>query len=475
MVDPTLARIERPRWTRWALLTSGLYVLLVAWAEPFFVRYPPAGALLLVGLLAAGVAWRRPGGSKAAWVTILSAIISASAQIAWLVTAWYPAWAVALGFALVVAFSCFAGFWKLSRTRRRALRQERVTASTRSLLSTLRSVVNSLLVVIAAVTSTVVLLVAAAPAAVAIPIQAAAGQTPSFQPRGPEGAVSVTANGDGLTSDVRYGDEYPSSYLDIYIADDDASVKRPTYIYIHGGGWIGGTKSDGDPNAPGGGFAVTTDPVLDGGFNFVSLDYGLAPTVKYPTQVKQVSQAVSFLQQNAEQYGLNMSDVVIGGGSAGGQLAGQFANIQTNPTYAASLGVEPVIGDALRAVMLDSPALELEKTGETQTPQPVKDLIFGLSARSYVGTSAALIEEASVTNHVTADFPATFIADGNTGTFPDQAENLHERLDQLGVTNAVDVPPASSAILGHGYMAMPGKWTDTYNEKKLAFLSALGL
>ena len=475
MVDPTLARIERPRWTRWALLTSGLYVLLVAWAEPFFVRYPPAGALLLVGLLAAGVAWRRPGGSKAAWVTILSAIISASAQIAWLVTAWYPAWAVALGFALVVAFSCFAGFWKLSRTRRRALRQERVTASTRSLLSTLRSVVNSLLVVIAAVTSTVVLLVAAAPAAVAIPIQAAAGQTPSFQPRGPEGAVSVTANGDGLTSDVQYGDENPSSYLDIYIAENDASVKRPTYIYIHGGGWIGGTKSDGDPNAPGGGFAVTTDPVLDGGFNFVSLDYGLAPTVKYPTQVKQVSQAVSFLQQNAEQYGLNMSDVVIGGGSAGGQLAGQFANIQTNPTYAASLGVEPVIGDALRAVMLDSPALELEKTGETQTPQPVKDLIFGLSARSYVGTSAALIEEASVTNHVTADFPATFIADGNTGTFPDQAENLHERLDQLGVTNAVDVPPASSAILGHGYMAMPGKWTDTYNEKKLAFLSALGL
>ena len=475
MVDPTLARIERPRWTRWALLTSGLYVLLVAWAEPFFVRYPPAGALLLVGLLAAGVAWRRPGGSKAAWVTILSAIISASAQIAWLVTAWYPAWAVALGFALVVAFSCFAGFWKLSRTRRRALRQERVTASTRSLLSTLRSVVNSLLVVIAAVTSTVVLLVAAAPAAVAIPIQAAAGQTPSFQPRGPEGAVSVTANGDGLTSDVQYGDEYPSSYLDIYIAENDASVKRPTYIYIHGGGWIGGTKSDGDPNAPGGGFAVTTDPVLDGGFNFVSLDYGLAPTVKYPTQVKQVSQAVSFLQQNAEQYGLNMSDVVIGGGSAGGQLSGQFANIQTNPTYAASLGVEPVIGDALRAVMLDSPALELEKTGETQTPQPVKDLIFGLSARSYVGTSAALIEEASVTNHVTADFPATFIADGNTGTFPDQAENLHERLDQLGVTNAVDVPPASSAILGHGYMAMPGKWTDTYNEKKLAFLSALGL
>nr|BFF15827.1 hypothetical protein GCM10025699_71300 [Microbacterium flavescens] len=474
MVDPTLARIERPRWTRWALLTSGLYVLLVAWAEPFFVRYP-RGSLAPRGLAGRRCGLAPPGGSKAAWVTILSAIISASAQIAWLVTAWYPAWAVALGVALVVAFSCFAGFWKLSRTHRRALGQERASVSTRSLLTILRSVVSTLLVVIAAVTSAVVLLVAAAPAAVAIPIQAAAGQTPSFQPRGPEGAVSVTANGDGLTSDVRYGDEYPSSFLDIYIADDDASVKRPTYIYIHGGGWIGGTKSDGDPNAPGGGFAVTTDPVLDGGFNFVSLDYGLAPTVKYPTQVKQVSQAVSFLQQNAEQYGLNMSDVVIGGGSAGGQLAGQFANIQTNPTYAASIGVEPVIGDALRAVMLDSPALELEKTGETQTPQPVKDLIFGLSARSYVGTSAALIEEASVTNHVTADFPATFIADGNTGTFPDQAENLHERLDQLGVTNAVDVPPASSAILGHGYMAMPGKWTDTYNEKKLAFLSALGL
>ena len=476
MVGPTPTRSERPRWTRWALLVVGLYMLLVAWAEPFFVRYPAAGSFLLVGLLAAGVVWRRPRGSKAAWATILSVIISAGAQLAWLVTAWYPAWALALGFALVVAFSCFAGFWKLSRTRRRVLRQERMTSSGRPpLLSILRSVANSLLVAIAVVTSAVVLLVAAVPAAVAIPIQAAAGQTPSFQPRGPEGAVTVTANGDRLTSDVRYGDKYPSSYLDIYIADDDASVTRPTYIYIHGGGWIGGTKSDGDPNAPGGGFAVTTDPVLNGGFNFVSLDYGLAPTVEYPTQVRQVTQAVSFLQQNGKKYGLDMSDVVIAGGSAGGQLAGQFANIQTNPTYAAQIGVEPVIGDALRAVVLDSPALELEKTGETQSPQPVKDLIFGLSARSYVGTSVALNKEASVTNHVTADFPATFVADGNTGTFPDQAERLHKRLDQLGVTNAVDVPPASSAILGHGYMAMPGTWTDAYNEKKLAFLSGLGL
>ena len=100
MIDPTPTRIERPRWTRWALLVVGLYVLLVAWIEPFFVRYPPAGSFLLVGLLAAIVAWRRPHGSKAAWVTILSAIISAGAQIVWLVTAWYPAWALALGFAL---------------------------------------------------------------------------------------------------------------------------------------------------------------------------------------------------------------------------------------------------------------------------------------------------------------------------------------------------------------------------------------
>ncbi|MBZ4486735.1 hypothetical protein [Microbacterium sp. cx-55] len=82
---------------------------------------------------------------------------------------------------------------------------------------------------------------------------------------------------DRLTSDTADGSEHPDSFLDVYIADDDSSIARPTYIYILGGGRIAGTRSTGDPNAPDAGFSVIAAPVLDGGHNFVSLDYGLTP------------------------------------------------------------------------------------------------------------------------------------------------------------------------------------------------------
>lgn len=85
----------------------------------------------------------------------------------------------------------------------------------------------------------------------------------------------------------------------------------------------------------------------------------------------------------------------------------------------------------------------------------------------------ARIQESDVIHHITSDFPAAFIADGNTATFPDQARSLHERLDEQGVPNAINVPSVGHAGARHGYMAAPGDWTDEYNTKKFAFLNTV--
>lgn len=111
--------------------------------------------------------------------------------------------------------------------------------------------------------------------------------------------------------------------MDIYIADADSSVDRPTYVSTQSGGFILGDKAEGDPAAVGaGGFSIVTDSVLDAGYNFVSLDYAFAPQVEYPVPVIQLSQAISFLKRHADEYGLDMSAVVLAGGSAGGQSVG---------------------------------------------------------------------------------------------------------------------------------------------------------
>lgn len=470
MTSPVPASPFRARWARWAPLLVGILALFAAWGQLFFLRWPVYGGLVIVVLFCSILIRRTFRTPRAAVAVAVVAALGVVGQLGWMLAHWYPAAVIAQVSTAVVAFACFLG----RRSRRAARGAEGADRSTRG-RRLLRSTATAGLLTVATIVSLALITISVVPASLGVTLQSLAGQTSSFTPRGPEGATTVTDNGDRLTSDISYGSEYPNSFLDLYIADDDPSIARPTYVYIHGGGWVAGSKSTGDPNAPGGGFSVIADPVTDAGYNFVSLDYALAPTASDTEMIEQISQAVSFLQDNAERLGLDMNDVVVGGGSAGGQLAGQFANVQTNAAYAERIGVDPVLESALKAVVLDSAALELDKAGETQAPVPLNDFLFGVSARAFVGTSESAMVEASVTDHVTADFPPAFIADGNDGTFPDQASALHDRLDELGVSNAVFLPSAEEATLGHGFMGAAGSWTDAYNAKKLEFLASLGL
>ena len=98
-------------------------------------------------------------------------------------------------------------------------------------------------------------------------VQRLAGQGNSYEPDAAP-ARTVAAQNTLLLNDIKYGSGEPNSYLDIYIADDNPRVSRPTYVYVHGGGWIGGSKSLGDPNAPGSDFALGNGPMLTAGYTW---------------------------------------------------------------------------------------------------------------------------------------------------------------------------------------------------------------
>jgi acetyl esterase/lipase len=64
--------------------------------------------------------------------------------------------------------------------------------------------------------------------------------------------------------------------LDVIHAKDKSKA-RPTLIYIHGGGWIGGTKE---------GASLLVLPYLARGFNVVNVEYRLASTALAPAAVE---------------------------------------------------------------------------------------------------------------------------------------------------------------------------------------------
>ena len=57
-----------------------------------------------------------------------------------------------------------------------------------------------------------------------------------------EPGQAVRSNGILYVNDIKYGETYPNSYLDISYPSSDTSVKRTTVIYFHGGGFFAGDK-----------------------------------------------------------------------------------------------------------------------------------------------------------------------------------------------------------------------------------------
>lgn len=50
-------------------------------------------------------------------------------------------------------------------------------------------------------------------------------------------------NGQRIVTEIAYTDERPNSFLDITCPDADTSVRRPTLVYFHGGGFPGEARA----------------------------------------------------------------------------------------------------------------------------------------------------------------------------------------------------------------------------------------
>lgn len=311
--------------------------------------------------------------------------------------------------------------------------------------------------------------------------QSVTGDYNYYEAKGPS-ETSIIGGKYQLISNLQYGDKYPRSYLDILTPKGEFDENRPTYFYVHGGGFIAGDKIQGDPNAPASENSTVYHfgKMIDHGYNVVSLNYALAPEYVHPTPTKQVSEAVQYLQKNGDKYGINMNDVVFAGGSAGGYIAAEFTTIQANPEYAKDIGIDPVIElKDIKALVLEVPALDPSRAHKTVVEDPFSDYIFGQSLAAYldeplVSANKDHVKSLNLIPKVTSDFPPTFTTDGNTGSFADQSIDYYNRLKELGVKVELYIPDINESTEVHGYMStIDTKATQTYVDKKLNFLDSL--
>lgn len=147
---------------------------------------------------------------------------------------------------------------------------------------------------------------------------------------------------DHVTRDIEYGRAGDVS-LKLDACTPPGEGPFPVAILIHGGGWASGSKSGSDK--PGNGADITPwfKTFTNAGFVWFSIDYRLAPTHRWPTQLDDVQTAIRWVKAHAADYRGDPSRLVLVGHSAGGHLAFQAAVTADDSTRVqAVVGYAPV-------------------------------------------------------------------------------------------------------------------------------------
>ncbi|MDR1695464.1 MAG: alpha/beta hydrolase [Endomicrobium sp.] len=272
--------------------------------------------------------------------------------------------------------------------------------------------------------------------------------------------------------DIDYNSAYPSGFLDI-IMPKEHTGKEKLIFWVHGGSFIGGDKKNVEHYMA----------MLAGkGFSVVSINYAVAPGRHYPVPVKQLEEAYFFIKENAGKYDLDMRQVYFGGDSSGAQIAAQFANIQTNAEYKDRINdsVKPVrfndIPDknSIKGTVLFCGVYDLEKLINPE--KNTMSLPFKKIGRAYFDTSDEKninLSLSGITGNVSENYPPSFITDGNTFTFENQAKALETALKGRNVYVKSVFYDKSEAVLKHEYqfnMNNPFSWK-TF-EETVNFLNA---
>ena len=246
-----------------------------------------------------------------------------------------------------------------------------------------------------------------------------------------------------VVENIAYLSEYPENLADVY-TPTDLEGPYPVVLWVHGGAFVGGDKKDA---------AIFATALASEGIAVVCMNYARAPEKQYPVPVRQVEEAYRWMKSVSGEYSLDLNRLVLAGDSAGAQIAAQFSAIQSNPDYADEMGFNAVVpSGTLRALLLYCGPYSVLDIGNIDS-LPVKFVIESV-AWAYFGArdwKVRFSDQATIQNHVTADFPPTFISDGNTLSFEEHGRSLADSLRLEGVVAETFFVPAEEEKTPHEY------------------------
>ena len=236
-----------------------------------------------------------------------------------------------------------------------------------------------------------------------------------------------------VTKDIAFLSPDRAEKLDLYLpADPPAGKLSPALVWIHGGGWSGGTKNEARAKN-------ICDTLADAGYVAISIDYKLGDGA-WPTNLHDCKNAVRFLRANAAKYRIDSDRIAVAGGSAGGHLALMVAltagkkDLEPGAPY-------PGGSSAVRCVVNFYGITDLLTRQQTDTkgnPTATRKLMG--NSLKYFGADSAeadILRVASPVTHVTKNSPPMLTLHGRADATVDypQAEELARVAKERGASH----------------------------------------
>jgi acetyl esterase/lipase len=229
-----------------------------------------------------------------------------------------------------------------------------------------------------------------------------------------------------MQPDVVYGSANNSPLkLDVWYPRDNPTP-TPTLVYIHGGGWIFGSKE---------GAVYQILPYLEKGWRVVNVEYRMAGNSLAPAAVEDTRCALRWIFRNAKQYNFDTSKIVLTGHSAGGHLSLITAMLPDKTPLDNNCYADEKYGDVKMKV-----AAVVNWYGITD----VNDIIQGPNLKNYAvmwmgsqGNSAEIARTVSPLSYVRAGLPPIITIHGDKDDVVPytHATRMHEALRTAGVPN----------------------------------------
>ncbi|GGJ22586.1 alpha/beta hydrolase [Paenarthrobacter histidinolovorans] len=144
-------------------------------------------------------------------------------------------------------------------------------------------------------------------------------------------------SGDPLPSVI----DYNVAVFNVRVYDPrNTGGPTPAVLFFHGGGWVMGSLSTHD--------GLCRRLASRASLPVIAVDYRLAPEYPYPAAIDDSRSAMRWLFEAGNEHGLDVTEAVLVGDSAGGQLAAVLAN-----ENAATTEPLPIVGQVLMYPMVD--------------------------------------------------------------------------------------------------------------------------